>query len=234
MHLRGASLQSTAAARRSRLQVARAGARRSTPSRCHSAGAVDEALTESAAAPAEPAANALELKAPEACCVALVPAPAARWSTTVEAAARDDVLQFSAAAAAGLPLLPPSGLALVLALLATTRAGRTARISAVHELSSLLDARSVAGDEEAKAAAEESLEQLRVRQQAEAKRQADEAAAEAARVAADRQAQEAEEAQVQVLSVLRLGHRPCPVAATHAFLFSLARGVACCAGSAGG
>jgi len=105
-----------------------------------------------------------------------------------------------------LPLWSPAALALaLLALVAVCRA-RTARGSAVHELASILDARRAPADEEARTAAEETLEQLKARQQAEAKRQAEEAAQEAARVAVQQRELEAEQARVQVRRQRWLSH----------------------------
>jgi hypothetical protein len=63
-------------------------------------------------------------------------------------------------------------------------------------------------DEEARTAAEETLEQLRARQQAEAKRQAEEAAQEAARVAVQQRDLEAEQARIQVRLWQQSHHEP--------------------------
>ena len=132
----------------------------------------------------------------------LLPPPLPRrdtsWTTCVQVAAPRDVFQFSGAAGAGLPLWSPAGVAITLLALVAVCGSRTSRGSAVHELASILDARRTPVDEEARTAAEETLEQLRARQQAEAKRQAEEAAQEAARVAVEQRELEAEQARIQV------------------------------------
>jgi len=141
-----------------------------------------------------------------------LPPPATRrntsWSVSVQVAAPQDVFQFSGAAGAGLPLWSPAGLAITLLALVAVCGARTSRGSVVHELASILDARRAPVDEEARTAAEETLEQLRARQQAEAKRQAEEAAQEAARVAVQQRDLEAEQARIQVRLWQQSHHEP--------------------------
>ena len=147
----------------------------------------------------------------------LPPRRDASWSAAVQVAVAEDVFQFSGAAGAGLPLWSPAGLAVTLLALVSVCRARTSRGSAVHELASVLDARRAPVDEEARTAAEETLEQLKARQQAEAKRQAEEAAQEAARVAAQQRELEAEQARIQVRQQQR-----CPLALFDATLDSTA------------
>ena len=152
--------------------------------------------------PPTPAEAAVGAEASNLLPPSLLPPPLPRrntsWTACVQVAAPQDVFQFSGAAGAGLPLWSPAGLAITLLALVAVCGGRTSRGSAVHELASILDARRAPVDEEARTAAEETLEQLRARQQAEAKRQAEEAAQEAARVAVEQRELEAEQARIQV------------------------------------